>query len=167
MKKYNTIFIDSISELTRLAYLFSKTLPSAISKKGEEDGFAIYRELANQTLLALKNLQHAPSLNVIFVGILDRKVDDFGRETWVPQMAGGQIARELPGIVDSVITMSHFDFENDTFVHNPGRGAHRAFVCRSPNPWGLIAKTRSSVLDMVEKADLGALLNKMNYGVVE
>ena len=41
---------------------------------------------------------------MIFVGILERVTDDFGRVTWQPQMEGGKAARELPGIVDQVIT---------------------------------------------------------------
>jgi hypothetical protein len=48
----------------------------------------------------LKHLQHAPGRTVIFVGILERVVDDLNREHWQPQMEGGKAARmvDAPGV---------------------------------------------------------------------
>jgi len=37
----------------------------------------------------------------------------------------------------------------------------RAFVCRQPNPFGYPAKDRSGRLELFEKPDLGALIEKV------
>ena len=68
-----------------------------------------YGLLAREVIALLKHLQHAPGKTVIFVGVLERIVDEFNREHWQPQMEGGKAARELPAIVDQVITMSLFE----------------------------------------------------------
>lgn len=110
----------------------------------------------------LKHLQHAQAKTVIFVGILETVRDEFGRVSWAPQMEGGKAGRELPGIVDQVISMSLFSADGDTWRHDPERGEIRRFVCRAGNPFGLPAKDRSGRLDTTEPPDLGALLSKIN-----
>jgi hypothetical protein len=54
----------------------------------------------------LTHLQHARGRNVIFVGILDERTDDFNRKVFAPQIDGSKTGNELPGIVDQVITMA-------------------------------------------------------------
>jgi hypothetical protein len=99
---------------------------------------------------------------VIFVGILERVTDEFNRSTWQPQMEGGKAGRELPGIVDQVITMGLFAPDGDGWRHEPERGDVRRLVCRAGNPFALPAKDRSGRLDITEPPDLGALLAKIN-----
>lgn len=77
-------------------------------------------------------------------------------------MEGGKAARELPGIVDQVMTLSLFDPDGDSWRHNPTSGSARRLVCRSGNPWGLPAKDRSGHLDPTESPDLMAVLGKVN-----
>ncbi len=93
---------------------------------------------------------------------LERVVDDFKRENWLPQMEGGKAGRELPGIVDQVITMSLFEPDGDGWQHAPATGQIRRLVCRAGNPFSLPAKDRSGRLDVTEPPDLGALLAKIN-----
>jgi hypothetical protein len=49
-------------------------------------------------LVWLHQLQHAREKNVIFVGILERVVDEFNRAELGLQMEGAKATRELPGI---------------------------------------------------------------------
>ena len=157
------IFVDSITDLTRQAGAWAKTRPEAFSDKtGKPDTRGAYGLLAREVIALLKHLQHAPARTVIFVGILERVTDEFNRVTWQPQMEGGKAARELPGIVDQVITMSFFAADGDGWRHEPERGEERRLVCRSGNPFGLPAKDRSGRLDITEPPDLGALLAKIN-----
>ena len=157
------IFVDSITDLTRQAGAWAKTRPEAFSEKtGKPDTRGAYGLLAREVIALLKHLQHAPARTVIFVGILERVTDEFNRVTWQPQMEGGKAARELPGIVDQVITMSLFAADGDGWRHEPERGEARRLVCRSGNPFGLPAKDRSGRLDITEPPDLGALLTKIN-----
>ena len=79
-----------------------------------------------------------------------RVVDEFNRFVeWRPQLEGGKTGRELPAIVDQIVTMQWVDFGDGKPV--------RAFVCTSPNPWGYPAKDRSGRLEQLEPPDLGKL----------
>jgi AAA domain len=166
-----TIFVDSITELTRQAMAWAKTRPEAFSEKtGKPDVRGAYGLLAREVIALLKHLQHAPGKTVIFVGVLERIVDEFNREHWQPQMEGGKAGRELPAIVDQVISMSLFEPDGHPgsaagtggWRHEPAKGQVRRLVCRSGNPYGLPAKDRSGRLDVTEPPDLGALLAKIN-----
>jgi hypothetical protein len=108
---------------------------------------------AREMILWLNQLQHARDKNVVFVGVLERVVDEFNKGEWQLQMEGGKTGRELPGIVDQIITYQFLDFGD----RKPVRG----FVCTSPNPWGYPAKDRSGRLEQIEPPDLGKLLTKL------
>lgn len=158
-KRY--VFVDSITDLTRQAIAWTKGRPEAFSERtGKPDMRGAYGLLARETITLLKHLQHAPNRTVIFVGILERVVDDLNRETFQPQMEGGKVARELPGIVDQVMTLSLFDPDGEGWRHNPTSGTTRRLVCQSGNPWSLPAKDRSGMLAATEPPDLMAALNK-------
>jgi hypothetical protein len=157
------IFVDSITDLTRQAMAWAKTRPEAFSEKtGKPDTRGAYGLLAREVIGLLKHLQHAPGKTVIFVGILEKITDEFNRVTWQPQLEGGKAGRELPGIVDEVITLSLFTPDGDNLHHDPERGQIRRLVCQAGNPFGLPAKDRSGRLDVTEPPDLGALLCKIN-----
>jgi len=101
----------------------------------------------------LNQLQHARERTVIFVAVLEKNIDDFNITTWQPQIEGGKTGRELPAIVDEIITMTWIDFGD--------RKPVRAFVCTNPNPWGYPAKDRSGRLEQLEPPNLGALITKL------
>jgi len=156
LKKYETIFIDSITVAGRLCFQWAQGQPEARSEKtGKPDTRGAYGLHGREMLSWLSQLQHARDLNVIFVGILDQKEDDYGRSNWVPQIEGSKVGRELPGIVDQVITYQEIANEGVKF---------RALICTSPNPWGYPAKDRSGRLDQMEKPHLGELFAKIKSG---
>lgn len=156
LKKYETIFIDSITVAGRLCFQWAQGQPEARSEKtGKPDTRGAYGLHGREMLAWLSQLQHARDLNVIFVGILDQKEDDYGRSNWVPQIEGSKVGRELPGIVDQVITYQEIANEGVKF---------RALICTSPNPWGYPAKDRSGRLDQMEKPHLGELFAKIKSG---
>jgi hypothetical protein len=101
----------------------------------------------------LQQLQHARAKNVIFVAVLEKATDEFNRSEWQVQLEGHKTGRELPAIVDQVITMQWIDFGD----HKPTR----AFVCNSPNVWGYPGKDRSGRLELIEEPDLGKLIAKL------
>ena len=154
---YETIFIDSITVAGRLCFQWSQGQPEARSEKtGKPDTRGAYGLHGREMLAWLSCLQHARSRNVIFVGILDQKEDDYGRTQWVPQIEGSKVGRELPGIVDEVITYQELQTEDGT--------KYRALICTGPNPWGYPAKDRSGRLDQIEKPHLGELFAKIKGG---
>ena len=160
-KRY--IFVDSITDLSRQAMAWSKQQPEAFSDRtGKPDVRGAYGLLAREVITLLKHLQHAEGKTTIFVGILEQVTDEFNRSTWQPQLEGGKVARELPGIVDQVATLSLFEPEGDSWRHDPAKGRTRRLVCQTANSFGLPAKDRSGRLDVTEPADLPALLNKIH-----
>jgi hypothetical protein len=155
LSKYDTIFVDSITVAGRLCFLYSQNHEENKSERtGKIDIRNVYGMHGREMMGWLTHLQHIRDKNVIFVGILDIKVDDYGRETYELQIEGSKTGRELPGIVDEVITMTVLQDENGS--------PYRAFVCHTLNQWGYPAKDRSGTLDLLEKPNLGELLEKMN-----
>ncbi|WP_136646581.1 ATP-binding protein [Tabrizicola sp. YIM 78059] len=157
------VFVDSITDLTRQAMAYARQQPEAFSERtGKPDVRGAYGLLGREVIQALKHLQHARGKTVIFVGVLEKVADEFGATTWQPQMEGTKAARELPGIVDQVVSMQLFgrDARGDWTLDETS--AERRLVCRSGNPWGLPAKDRSGRLDTTEPPDLGALIAKID-----
>jgi hypothetical protein len=141
--EFDTLVVDSLTALSRLCLTHCEQLPEGLTDRG-------------RTMLGtLNHLQHAPGLTVVLVAILERVTDAFNAATWQPQLEGAKTGRELPGIVDEVVTMTWVDFGD-------GKPPARAFVYTSPNPWGYPAKDRSGRLDQLEPPDLGKLLEKLN-----
>jgi hypothetical protein len=86
--------------------------------------------------------------------VLERVVDEFNRAEWQLQCEGSKTSRELPGIVDEIVTYQFLDFGDD-------RPPMRGFVCTSPNSWKYPAKDRSGKLAQIEEPDLGKLFTKL------
>jgi GTPase SAR1 family protein len=155
LSKYKTLFIDSLTALSRLSFRWSEQQPECISEKtGRKDTRSAYGLHAREMLALLMQLQRARGKHVVFVGILERVTDDYGRQEWALQMEGARTWRELPGIVDQIITMNIIDFGD-------GQPAQRALVCHNPNAWGFPAKDRSGRLAQIEEPHLGRLLAKL------
>jgi hypothetical protein len=162
--KLPIIFVDSITVLTRLAFMYAQQQPEAFSEKtGKADTRGAYGLLGREVVGTLQHLQNARGKTVILVGLLEEKVDEYGRRDWVPQMEGSKIGRELPGIVDNVLSMCTFSRGEDGVYVLDEKAEERRFVCRKANPYGLPAKERSAGrLGVTEAPDLGALLTKIN-----
>jgi hypothetical protein len=150
---YQTVFIDSLTQLGRLSFRWAEQQPEAFSDRGRKDLRATYGLHAREMLAFLHQLQHARDKNIVFVGILEKIVDDFNVGSWQLQLEGGKASRELPGIVDQIITMNWIDFGDGKPV--------RAFVCTSPNPWNYPAKDRAGRLEQIEEPHLGKLITKL------
>ena len=153
LASFQVVFVDSLTAASRLSLTWAEQQPEAITDRGRKDLRATYGLHARQMIGWLNQLQHDRGRDVVFVAILERLVDDLNIATWQPQIEGSKTSRELPGIVDQIITMQWIDF---------GEGAPtRAFVCTSPNPWGYPAKDRAGRLEQIEEPHLGKLITKL------
>jgi hypothetical protein len=154
LDRYNTYFIDSITAAGRLSFAWSSQQPEAFSdRSGKRDLRGAYGLHAREMLAWLMHLQQARAANVIFVGILETVTDDFNRTEHRLQLEGARTGRELPAIVDEVITYQWIDFGDGVLT--------RSFICTAPNRWSYPAKDRSGRLDQVEEPDLGKLITKL------
>jgi hypothetical protein len=153
LASYQILFVDSLTAASRLSFTCAEQQPEAYTDRGRKDLRAIYG-LHGRTMISwLNQLQHARGRTVVFVAVLERNVDDFNIATWQPQIEGSKTGRELPAIVDQIITMNWIDFGDGKPV--------RGFVCTSPNFWGYPAKDRTGGLEQLEPPDLGALIKKL------
>lgn len=152
MDKYETIFVDSITKLSRLCLQWAQQQPEAFNAQGKPDLRGAYGLLGREMLSWITQLQHVRSKNVIFTCAMEQAKDDFGRLTWEPHLEGAKTGRELPGIVDEVISF--------TLLDDGEGGSYRAFVTHKDNAYGLPAKDRSGRLDLIEEPHLGKLIAK-------
>jgi hypothetical protein len=153
LDKYETFFIDSITVAGRLCFRWCEQQPESFNEKGKKNTLGTYGLLGREMIGWLTHLQHTRNKNVIFVGILEKEIDDFKMVHWDLQIDGSKIGRELPGIVDQIATMQFVDFGDGVTA--------RALVCTQPNPWGYPAKDRSGRLDQIEEPHLGKWLGKL------
>ncbi|EPR09780.1 hypothetical protein M527_06535 [Sphingobium indicum IP26] len=155
LDKYKTVFIDSITEVSRLCFTWCRVQPEAFSEKtGKPDTRGAYGLLGREMVEWLKQFQHAPKRNVWLVGLLNEVKDDFGRIQHVMQIEGSKTALEAPGITDQVISMVQMQTEEGA--------SYRAFVAQAVNPWSYPAKDRSGRLEMIEEPHLGRLMEKIS-----
>ncbi|GHT93663.1 hypothetical protein FACS1894122_09230 [Alphaproteobacteria bacterium] len=154
LSKYKCIFVDSITIASRLCLGWCKSQPEAISEKsGKPDTRAAYGLLASEMSVWLNQFQHIPNKDVIIVGLLEQRTDNFNQTTWVPQIEGSKTTSEIPGVLDEVISMVPM---TDEFGKQ-----ERKFVCHTLNENKYPAKDRSGNLNEIEDAHLGKLLNKI------
>jgi hypothetical protein len=150
---FRTIFIDSLTQAMRLCRIWAETQPESFTERGRKDPRGMYGLIAREGVALLQQFQRDRTRNIVFVCVLERHVGEDGIAVWRPQLEGAKTARELPAIVDEIITLEQLDFGDSKPV--------RALVCTAPNPWNLPAKDRSGRLEMIEKPHLGELLNKL------
>ena len=150
---FTILFVDSLTAAARLCFTWAEQQPEAFSDRGRKDLRAVYGLHARSMLGWLGQLQHMRERVVVLVMVLEKHVDDFNIATWQPQIEGAKTGRELPAIVDEIITMQWIDFGD--------RKPLRAFVCTNPNPFGYPAKDRSGRLEQFEPPNLGALIEKL------
>jgi hypothetical protein len=154
LARYETVFIDSITVAGRLCFQWCRGQPEAFAEKtGKPDVRGAYGLHGREMTGWLTQLQHTRRKNIVFVGILDEKLDDFNRTVFVPQIEGSKTALELPGIVDEVLTLAA--------IKNEAGQQRRALICQTLNAWNYPAKDRSGRLDMIEEPHLGRLFTKI------
>jgi hypothetical protein len=154
LEKYDTFFIDSVTVAARKCFTWCEQQPEAISERsGKKDVRSTYGLLGREMIAWLTHLQHTRAVHVVLVAILERITDEFNHSEWAIQIEGRKTGRELPGIVDQIVTMNFVDFSD-------GQPPARAFVC-TPNTWGYPAGDRSGKLEQLEPPDLGKLITKL------
>lgn len=152
LDKYETIFADSITKISRLALQWATQQPDAFNRDGKPDLRSAYGILGREMVGWITQLQHVRSKNVIMTCAMEQTKDDFGRLSWDLHLEGAATGKALPGIVDEVISYA--------ILADGEGGTYRAFVTNMDNEYGLPAKDRSGRLEPLEPPDLGALIAK-------
>jgi hypothetical protein len=154
LSRYKIFFIDSITAVGRLCFQWSSAQPEAFSERsGKKDLRGAYGLHAREALAWLMHVQQVRDVSVVFLGVLETVVDDFNHTEHRLQFEGTRTGRELPAVIDEVVSYHWVDFGDSVFT--------RSFICTSPNRWNYPAKDRSGRLEQFEPPNLGKLLNKL------
>lgn len=140
---YTTIIVDSLSEIAEVCLAEAKT--------ALRDGRAAYGELNEQMTKIVRAFRDLP-IDVVLLCKQDRIEDNDGRMYFGPSMPGRRLAQGLPYFVDIVCAMHAAPNDEGEIVR---------WLQTQPDA-RYTAKDRSGRLAPSERADLGALITKIN-----
>src|SRR5258708_4587751 len=96
LDKYDVVFVDSITAVSRLSFRWSEQQPEAFSERtGRKDTRAAYGLHGREMIAWLNQLQHARGKSVIFVALLEKVTDEFNRSEFQIQLQSGKTRPEL------------------------------------------------------------------------
>ncbi|GAO98985.1 hypothetical protein Cva_01655 [Caedimonas varicaedens] len=159
--QYDTIFIDSITVASRWCRKWCEQQPDVVAKSGEENNWKKFDLIGQEMMTWVNHFQRIPNKNIWFVGLLESKFNSNNEPIHQLQCEGDKLKRELPGIVDIILTYAFVDGLKTT---EPDKGTpikYRAFICKKNNFWHYPAKDRSGKLSVQEPNHLGNLMKKI------
>jgi hypothetical protein len=164
---FDTIFVDSITDYSRICFAWCKTQPRAFSEKtGKPDTRGAYGLLKEEMVQWIRHMQRVSNKNLIMCCIFESKTDDYQRLSWDLQTEGAGTARELPGIVDAVIMLDFNYGENGEILKYENSELQRVFRTNRDNPYGYAFKSRGGRLNPIEPANIAIIIKKMKGQVV-
>lgn len=145
---YETICIDSLSELTSVCLLEIKNKMISESDTGKIDARQSYGKLAESIGTMIRKFRDIQNKNVVFVAKQKRIEDDeSGTSTFQPFLPGKVLPFDLPYLVDEVFCM-RVSRKGARYIQT---SAERKYP----------AKDRSGKLDAEEQPDLTSIFNKI------
>jgi hypothetical protein len=139
LQQHSIIFIDSFTEVSRRVRAWSEQQPEAFNAYGKKDLRAVYGLTGRELIGWASQLQHTRARTTVFTAILEKVVDDHGVPSWQVQLEGQRTRRELPAILDVIVSFVMVPFKDKP---------RRAFVCQSEV---YPTKDRSGRLDPIEE----------------
>ena len=147
-KQFETICIDSLSEMTSVCLLEIKRDMIAESQSGKIDARQSYGKLAESVGTMIRRFRDMKDKNVIFVAKQKRvEDDDAGTSSFQPFLPGKVLPFDLPYLVDEVFCM------------RMARDKTRYLQTSMERKY--VAKDRSGKLDPEERPDLSQIFNKI------
>lgn len=140
--KYQTIVLDSISELADLAFIDEK--------KNFKDGRLAYTETANKIKELLRRFKSISGYDVYVIARLDKEVDEFGVALYAPAMPSKSLGRDVQYFFDEIFALR---------VERDAGKIKRALLTQRDDQW--MARDNAGKLDRFEKANLGFVISKI------
>lgn len=148
---YDTIVIDSLSEVTQSCLdQFKKTMISE-SKTGKIDARQAYGKIAESIGNLIRNFRDLDGKNVIFIAKERRMVDELSNEvTFEAYLPGQVLPFDLPYLVDEVFCLQ-MNRKAERFIQTAG-------------DFKRICKDRSGTLSNPEQPDFNVIFDKIKAG---
>jgi len=151
-EKYNTIYLDSLTELAKNFHENAKEESQKdADKKGKElDKFLEFRLLGEGMVKIIKYLRDIPHYHVVMTALEELDEDkETGRRFFGPDLGQGNVVKKtVPGILDELFRL--------TFDDN----GERVLLCQTTAR--SVCKDRSGKLNATEKPDLSTIFDKIN-----
>lgn len=142
--KYDTIFIDSLSEISDMMLEALKQDPTVYT--GMKDNMKLYMINQEKVVGIAKSFRDLKGYNVIMTALAATKTTNMV-EKLLPSMAGQKLADKLPPLYDFV-----------WYLEVTSDGERRLITQPTSS---ITAKSRSRKLESAEAPNLGAILNKI------
>ena len=143
-KHFQTIYIDSISEIGEIVLTNAKKLV--------KDPRQAYGELIDKMTMVIKAFRDLPNYHVVMVAKQEMHKDEVnGTVSYGPSMPGSKLSLQLPYHFDEVLRLG---------INTHPKGGTYRFIQTEPD-FQYEAKDRSGALAPVEPPDLGAIFNKI------
>lgn len=143
-KKYDTIFIDSLSEISDMMLEALKQDPTVYT--GMKDNMKLYMINQEKVVGIAKSFRDLKGYNVIMTALAATKTTNMV-EKLLPSMAGQKLADKLPPLYDFVW---YLNVDQD--------GTRKLFTQPTAS---ITAKSRSRKLESAEEPNLGLILEKI------
>lgn len=149
VKNYQTIIIDSISEIADRC-LSEEQNAAKISKS--KDNWRPYRNLNDRLMTIFRDFRDYSTHHVYFIAKEEWEKDEqTGINTYRPSMPGKQLTLQLPYMFDEILRLQ--------IVQAPD--GSRAPWLQTSGDMQTVAKDRSGKLDFWERPDLGSIISKI------
>jgi hypothetical protein len=154
LARYRTVFIDSTTFASKQCMAWCQAQPAALTDKGKEDIWAIYRLLSEEMVGWVQGWKYLEGVHVWLVGGLERKKLD-GVNEWIPLLDGMKLYAELPYIMDYCFVMGRYRAaDGETYAGLFTDGVAHPEYAYVP------LKSRVAGLAAIEAPDLSALTAK-------
>lgn len=170
----DTIYIDSLTELTRLLLEKAKVNKANWTDKGTQNLLAIYQELLDAMQEVQLLIRDQEEYDVIQTCLIRSKIEDIevGRikkkqEKWKMDLDGGKLQDIIPARSDFVFLISKDFLRADgspVLTDSKKRPVPVIATQNMPEYQGLDIKSRMGDLKKFEPPHLGKLLDKMRNG---
>ena len=141
---YQTIFIDSISEIGEVVL--------ANAKKQVKDPRQAYGELIEKMMMLIRAFRDLSGFNVVMIAKQEPVKDEMtGVVVYSPSMPGVKLGNQLPYLFDEVFRLG---------IGKTKEGVEYRFLQTQPD-MQYEAKDRSGALDAIEQPDLTHIFNKI------
>lgn len=148
--EYDTIVIDSLSEVTQVCLDQFKKSMIAESSSGKIDARQAYGKIAESIGNLIRNFRDIDGKNVIFIAKERRMENEDGSVTFEAYLPGQVLPFDLPYLVDEVFCLL-IDRKGNRTIQTAG-------------DFKRICKDRSGTLDNPEVADFNVIFDKIKAG---
>lgn len=148
--EYQTIIIDSLSEVTQACLDEFKKKMIAESSSGKIDARQAYGKIAESIGNLIRNFRDIDGKNVIFIAKERRLENEDGSVTFEAYLPGQVLPFDLPYLVDEVLCLQ-MDRKGNRFIQTAG-------------DFKRICKDRSGTLDNPEQPDFNVIFKKIKAG---